>query len=107
MKLNVLERVMLGSILPEEFNFSQYKIITGLKEQLGFDEKETKAFGITQSVNTAGEGQVNWKKNGEKDFTFGLTAIEIIREVLKKLDEEKKITANTGTLYEKFMEAKE
>ena len=103
MKLNVLERVMLGSILPPETNFSQYKIITGLKEQLSFDEKETKKFGITQSLNDKGEGQVNWTKNDEKDITFGLTALEIIREVLKKLDEDKKITANIGTLYEKFM----
>jgi len=103
MKLNVLERVMLGSILPSENNFSQYKIIKGLKEQLSFDEKETKKFGITQSLNAKGEGQVNWTDNGEKDFTFGITAIQIIRDVLKKLDEEKKITDNTGTLYEKFM----
>ena len=103
MKLNVLERVMLGSILPPETNFSQYKIITGLKEQLSFDEKETKKFGIMQTIGEDGKGQVNWKTNGEKDFTFGLTAIQIIREVLKKLDEEKKITANIGTLYEKFM----
>jgi len=104
MKLNVLERVMLGSILPPETNFSQYKIITGLKKQLSFDEREMLKFGITQSApNEKGEGQVNWTKDGNKDFTFGLTALEIIRAVLKKLDEEKKITANIGTLYEKFM----
>jgi len=103
MKLNVLERVMLGSILPSENNFSQYKIIKGLKDQLSFSEKEYKEFGITQSLNAKGEGQVNWTDNGEKDFTFGITALEIIRTVLKKLDEEKKITDNTGTLYEKFM----
>ncbi|KKM71969.1 hypothetical protein LCGC14_1425190 [marine sediment metagenome] len=103
MKLNVLERVMLGSILPPETNFSQYKIITALKLQISFDEKETKEFGITQTVDKDGNGQVNWTKNEEREFTFGLTAIQIIREVLKKLDEEKKITANIGTLYEKFM----
>ena len=103
MKLNVLERVMLGSILPPETNFSQYKIITALKLQISFDEKETKEFGIIQTAGKDGQGTVNWKKNEERDFTFGLTAIQIIRDVLKKLDEEKKITANIGSLYEKFM----
>ncbi len=103
MKLNVLERVMLGQILPAETNFVQYKIITNLKLQISFDEKETKKFGVTQSTTPDGQGTVNWKKSEDKDFTFGLTAIQIIRDVLKKLDEEKKITANIGTLYEKFM----
>ena len=103
MKLNVLERVMLGSILPPENNFSQYKIITGLKQQLSFSEDERKDYGIAETVNDKGDGQVNWKENGETDITFGVSALEIIREVLKKLDEEKKITANIGTLYEKFM----
>ena len=103
MKLNVLERVMLGSILPLETNFSRYKIITELKLQISFDEKETKKFGIIQTLGKDNNAQVTWKTNGNKDFTFGLTALEIIRAVLKKLDEEKKITANIGTLYEKFM----
>jgi hypothetical protein len=103
MKLNVLERVMLGQILPQEANFSQFKIITDLKMQISFDEKETKLFGITQTLDSEGKGQVNWKKDGEKVFTFGLTAIKIIRDILKRLDETEKITANTITLYEKFM----
>ena len=103
MKLNVLERVMLGQILPQEASFLHCKIVNDLKLQISFDEKETKEFGITQTIDKAGEGQVNWKKSGEKDFTFGLTAIQIVRGVLEKLDEGKKITANILTLYEKFM----
>ncbi len=103
MKLNVLERVMLGQLFPAETNFVQYKIITNLKLQISFSEKETKEFGIIQTLDKAGNGQVNWKKSEDKDFTFGLAAIQIIRDILKKLDEEKKITANIGTLYEKFM----
>lgn len=103
MKLNVLERVMLGSILPAETNFVQYKIINDLKLQLSFDDKETKDWGIVQTVDKDGKGQVNWEKNEEKNIDFGTTALSIIRAVLKKLDEEEKITANIGTLYEKFM----
>ena len=103
MKLNVLERVILGQILPAETNFVQYKIINGLKLQISFSEKETKKFGIVQDFDKTGQGQVTWKENEETDFTFGLTAIQIIRDVLKKLDTEEKITANIGTLYEKFM----
>jgi len=107
MKLNVLERVMLGSILPVETNFLHYKIITNLKMQISFNDKETKDWGITQTVDKDGKGQVNWEKNEEKDFTFGTTALGIIGEVLTKLDKEEKITTNIGTLYEKFMGVEE
>ncbi len=63
MKLTVLERVMLGQILPAETNFVQYKIINGLRLLISFSEEENKKFGIVQDFDKTGQGQVTWKVN--------------------------------------------
>lgn len=101
MKLSVLERVKLMQILPlrPEDNFITYKIITNLKMELSFNEKEYKDVKMVEK-----EGQIFWSKNIDKEIEIGEKAKSVIAVILKKLDEQNKITDDLGILYEKFVE---
>ena len=101
MKLTVLERLTALSILPKEGNFVTLKILQKLKESLALNEKEIKEFEIKQD-----NVQVVWnaKGNEEREIEIGEKATDLIVEALKKLDDEKKLTEQHFTLYEKFME---
>ena len=101
MKFNVLERVMLMSILPKSFNFADYRILTELKTAASFSEKEQKALGMTQ-----GEDQINWKvtDSPDKEIVVGKRATEIVVASLKKLDEAEQLNDQLISLYKKFIE---
>jgi len=101
MELNVLERLVLLSILPKEADFTTVKIIRKLKEDLSFSEEEHKALQFVQDG-----GNVNWQKDGDipKDIKIGEKATDAIVEALKKLNTDKKLTEQHLSLYEKFIE---
>ncbi len=103
MKLNLLERLTLLKILPKENSFLTLKVVRGLTEKLGVEEKEFKEFGIIQDKKT---GQITWNEKGtkEKEFEIGEKENDIIIESLKGLDKEKKLVTEHLTLYEKFVE---
>lgn len=100
MKLNTFERLILLNILPKEGDFTTLKIVRKLREALSFSEAEHKALQFKQ------EGEkVLWKTEAdvEKDITIGEKATDIIVEVLKKLNSEKKLTEQHFSLYEKYI----
>ena len=59
-KLNVIERLTVMQILPQENNFSTLKLIRNLTDKIGLNADELKKFGVTQTP----EGQVSWNKKG-------------------------------------------
>ena len=101
MKLNVIERLTLLQILPQEGNFVTLKVLRDLTSVLGMNEKEFKEFEIKQT----GE-QVTWnpKGNEERAVEIGEKATDLIVEALKRLDEQKKLAQRHLTLYEKFVD---
>jgi len=106
-KLNVLERIVLMGILPANASYASYKIITELKAELSFSEKELKKFGIKDvSDPKTGQGRTVWNvsaNNEYKDINVGEKAKEIIVAELEKLDKEGKINQDNISLYEKFV----
>ncbi|MBU0792212.1 MAG: hypothetical protein KKC55_17380 [Gammaproteobacteria bacterium] len=100
MKFNVLERVMLMGVLPQNFNFADYRILNELKTALSFSEKEMKELGMTQT-----DDKVNWKvaDSPDKEIVVGKRATEIVVAALKKLDEAEQLTEQLISLYEKFI----
>ena len=100
MKLNVYERLILLNVLPKEGDFTTLKIIRALRETLSFSEAEHKALEFKQE-----EQNIQWKQEADKpkDVTFGEKATDIIVEVLKKLNTDKKLTEQHYGLYEKFI----
>ena len=102
MKLNVLERVTLMSILPSESNFTTLKIVRELQSDLGFNEEELKRYKIRQEGS-----QMFWDPEEDvkeqKDIKIGEKAADIIVGALKELDSSKKLSQQHLSLYEKFI----
>jgi len=100
MNMSVLERLVALSILPKEGDYATLKILTNLRLSLSFTEKEIKAWGITTDAET---GRTSWKEDVEAEIPIGEKATDIIVDALKKLNREKKLTAEGMSLYEKFI----
>lgn len=100
MKLGILERTIVMQLLPAESDYITYKIVTDLRNNLGFSEKEIKEFEIT-SV----EGLMTWnpKKAKTKEVEIGAESTKIIKKALEELDKQGKINAQNALLYERFV----
>lgn len=100
MLLTISERMGVLSILPQQGNFATMKILTKLRDDLGFDESEVAAANISQVGD-----QTHWdpQKAIEKEIEIGDTARGIIVAGLKALDDKGQITALTMSLYERFI----
>ena len=102
MELGTFDRLILLNILPKEGDFTTLKIIRKMREDLSFSEEEHKALEFKQE-----EGSLNiqWKKEAdiERDINFGEKATDVIVDVLKKLNSDKKLTDQHFNLYDKFV----
>ena len=100
MELNILERITILQILPQEGNFITLNIVQKLREALSPTEKEFKDFEIVDK-----DGQISWNAKGreEIEIEIGEKAADIIVTALKKLDEEDKLTAHHLSIYNKFV----
>ncbi len=100
MLLSVFERVLLLNILPREGDFKTLKILRKLKDDLGFSEDELKALQFKQEGT-----KVEWRQEADtpKEVPVGEVAHGLIADILKKLDEQKKLQMEHMDLYEKFV----
>jgi len=100
MKVGVFDRLILLNILPKEGDFMSLKIVRKMREDLSFSEEEHKALQFKQD-----EGNIQWKQEADlpKEIHFGEKAKDIIVEVLKKLNDDKKLTDQHFSLYCKFI----
>lgn len=101
MELNVYDRLILLNIMPKEGDFTTLKIVRKLREDLSFSEDEHKALEFKNE-----NGQVQWKQAGDvpKEVSIGEKAADLIADVLKKLDKEKKLQEAHYRVYELFVE---
>jgi len=116
MELSVFNRLILLNILPKEGDFTTLKIVRKLREDLSFSEEEHAALKFIHSgqeyIDESGKkqtvpaGQVIWNRGADipKDIPIGEKASDIIADVLKKLDKEKKLQDQHYALYELFVE---
>jgi hypothetical protein len=98
MKLSVIDRVVIQQVLPIRSNFLNYKIITELRSELSFSEKEVVDFGMKTIGN-----EISWERSEDKEVVIGETAMKIIHESFEKLDREGGITSENASTYMKFM----
>jgi hypothetical protein len=105
MEFSILERITLMGVLPQETNYLNYKILTALRADLSFSEKEIKDFKIVEHQTGNGGVTITWdnKKEKSKNIEIGEKAHDIITESLKKLDKEGRITGQNASLYERFV----
>ena len=104
MELNVFDRVVLLNILPKEGDITTLRIIRKLREDLSFTEEEHRVLQFDFE-----DERIKWKTDGDvpKAIEIGEKAKEIIRERLRELNGQKKLTEEHLPLYEKFVEAYE
>jgi len=103
-ELTVVERLVLLNILPKEGDFTTIKLLRKLRENLSFDEDEHKKLNFVQDGD-----QVRWNQEAlvDKHIAIGEKAGDLIHDALKKLNDEKKLTNEHFSLYEKFVENRE
>jgi len=101
MKLNLVERIRLGQLLPESGNVANLRILTELRLRLGITEEEHARF----KIKADGEN-IRWDPTVDTttDIEVGDVAKSIIRDQLLKMDEAEAMTVEHVSLYEKFVE---
>lgn len=100
-KVTLLDRLMIPSVLKKEGNYSQMIINKDIRKKCELTQKELKDFEIVEFGP-----QIRWNEKGAKTtFTIEFTDLEIkeISDSLKKLDEEKKITEDMVSIYKLFV----
>ena len=99
-ELAVVERLVLLNILPKEGDFTTIKLLRKLRENLSFDEDEHKKLNFVQDGD-----QVRWNQEAlsDKRIQIGEKQADIIQSALEKLNDEKKLTDEHFSLYEKFV----
>jgi hypothetical protein len=104
MILTTLERLLLLNILPKEGDFTTLKIVRKLREALSWTEAEY----AERKFTTKEDGSTTWTLGNPDavEIPIGEKATDIIVEVLKKLNSEKKLNEQQFSLYEKFVEEK-
>lgn len=106
MILTVFERANLLNILPKEGNFKTLKTVRKLRESLVLTEDEAERWKPQFS-----DERMEWliaDDDGnpipqEADIPITPQGIDVITEILKKLDDKKMLKEEHYSLYEKFM----
>ncbi len=104
-KLNLYERLITMGLLPQTGSFATLKIVTELNLMLAPTDEEYKTAGLEPQADGSIKAK-DWLVVPEKEFVLGETALGIITDALKKLDEEKKLSMEHIKVYEKFMVTK-
>ena len=101
MKLNVGERLILASILPEKGNFETMDTIEKLKTTLFLSEEEVEKYEFKQ----AGE-RITWNKEGSEpiEIEFSTKGKALLLKTLETLDEKEDLNAQSFLVYKKFKE---
>lgn len=93
---------MLLNILPREGTIMTIKIVRELREALSFSEAEHKSLNFQKLE----DGGMQWdeKAIGDKEVPVGPRAHALIVETLERLDKEKKLTEDSLSVWDKFVE---
>ena len=97
--LSVKARLVLLGILPPEGNLTTIRIVRELREGLSFSEGEHKDLQMVQDGQ-----QLRWEEGAvpDKVLDIGPKAQEVIREAIKKLDDDKKLVPDHLELVDLF-----
>jgi len=101
-KLNLFERLVVMSLLPQEGSFVTLKIVRELQIELAANEEEL-ALSELKDLPTGGIEAKDWNAVSEKEIIFGDKAKEIIVNALIKLDKDEKLRNEHFSVYEKFI----
>jgi hypothetical protein len=104
LNLNLVDRVSLMSILPNEGDIIMLRIIRDARLMLAFTSKELSDFQVRQEPN-----RVFWNEQGDacvRTFKFDDNLESIIVQRLKELSNHKQLGMQCVNVYELFVEGK-
>lgn len=100
--LTLLERVILPSILKKEADYKTLIINKDVQKKIEVTQEEVKKYEIKATEDRG----LNWNQKGlAAKFEYDFTEMEKleIKLALTKMDEEKKLTSDYVSLYDKFV----
>jgi len=99
MKLTILERLIFGVLYPKEGTRITQVLVKDIKKKVEFSQEEFKEL----EFKATDEGYT-WKQDKVKDidYTFTKAELELLKEEVKKLDTQKKITQENLSLCDKI-----
>ena len=97
MRLNIKERVLLLSNLPAKGDIILLKLVQKLQQDLAFTEEEIKKY----EIQTVGD-KIIWKDDFEKDIEIPEILLTKIKEDLQKKSEDKELTLEWVSLWDKL-----
>ena len=97
--LSIHDRLVLLNTLPKEGDVLTIRVLKELKQVLGLTEEELQKADVVLN-----NGQVRWNpgKGFKADIPIGKVAKAIIREVLEKLNKDKKLTEDHLDIWDMF-----
>ena len=107
MKLHVMDRLALLSLLPREGDFTTLKMVRQLRERLAdYTERERKALAFSVQEQD-GKPFTQWNSAADKgwEFAFVPTELGLIVDALKKANTQKKLAEVHLNVYEMFVES--
>jgi hypothetical protein len=105
MKLNVIERVLLGGIMSTyKGSFINLKLIREGREALSFNEEETKELKFVDVLDGTSWDLDAAIKYQTVDINLGESITSIIKGILQNLNDKEELTEQHFSLYEKFIE---
>ena len=89
MKLNIKNRLILLQILPTQGSLSEMVEIMDLAKLIKLSDEEKKLIAYTED-----NGNITWDsdKDPNKDIPLNSDKIKILKDIINKLDSEKKIS---------------
>jgi hypothetical protein len=104
-KLNMPERLGVMGLLPKETNYVTLKILNNVRKKLAPSEEEKKEYEIKLNPDGTLKSWNPEKAVKETTIEIGETGVEFVKEALRKLSDENKLTNQHLSLYEKFIDS--
>ena len=89
MKLTIKDRIVLPEILPQQGNMIEMLVADSITKKTRFTAREVTDFKLCQKGET-----LTWDENVDTDveIDFEQSEVNLLKEQLRKLDEEKRIS---------------
>lgn len=103
-KLNLKNRVLAFAIINgiNQGSMAHWKIINQAKQVLGFSEEELKEYEIVTENNVeTNKAMIKWnpeKAEKEKEYDIPSSALDLVKDELKKLNKQAKMTEDQAAL---------
>lgn len=107
MELSIRDRILLLGSLEPKGDYHTLKEILEFRKELDFSEEEVRKFDIEQTESSNGQTQISFNYEAsvgyDIDYQIKPRVISAIASGLKLLNDEKNLTEQFITLYEKFV----